>query len=225
MPGSLDMNGVAERCNRILKDIARSMISHSTLSESLWGEALKTIAYISNKVPTKAMAKTPYELWVGKKSNIRHLHVWGCPTEARPYKPNEKKLDSRTISCYFVGYSERSRGFKFYDPTTWSFFETGNAKFLEEVEFEGEDKSRDIVFEEEFISLPTVAIDDNQELIPDIVQEVNLEQDIVDPLPIQEEQTQFPQEPMPLRRSIREKRSVISDDYVVFLHDIKLIMT
>ena len=38
----------------------------------------------------------------------------------------------------------------------------GNARFLKEVEFVGEDKSRDIVFDEEFISLPTVDIDDDQ---------------------------------------------------------------
>ena len=179
------------------------MISHSTLPESLSGEALKTAAYILNRVPTKALAKIPYELWVGKKPSIRYLHVWGCPAEARPYKPNEKKLDFRTISCYFVGYSERFRGFNFYDLTIRSFFETGNARFLEEVEFEREDKSRDIVFEEEFISLPIVAIDDDQELIPDIFQEANPEQDIIDPLSIQVEQTQLSQEPMPLRRSAK----------------------
>ena len=34
MPGSPNMNGVAERRNRTLKDIVRSMISHSTLQES-----------------------------------------------------------------------------------------------------------------------------------------------------------------------------------------------
>ena len=45
-----------------------------------------------------------------------------------------KKLDSRTVSCYFVRYSERSRGFKFYDPSIRSFFETSNAKFIEDVE-------------------------------------------------------------------------------------------
>ena len=33
------------------------------------------------------------------------------------------KLDSRTVSCYFIGYSKRSRGYKFYDPTTKSIFE------------------------------------------------------------------------------------------------------
>nr|KYP46417.1 Retrovirus-related Pol polyprotein from transposon TNT 1-94 [Cajanus cajan] len=64
--------------------------------------------------------KNPYELWTGKKSSLKHLHVWSFPAEARPYRPNEKKLDLRTISCYFVGYSKRSRGYKSYDPNTMS---------------------------------------------------------------------------------------------------------
>ncbi|RVW15892.1 Retrovirus-related Pol polyprotein from transposon TNT 1-94 [Vitis vinifera] len=50
MPGSPSMNGVAERRNRTLKDMVRSMISHSTLPEKLWGEALKTAAYILNRL-------------------------------------------------------------------------------------------------------------------------------------------------------------------------------
>ncbi|WKA02042.1 hypothetical protein VitviT2T_020282 [Vitis vinifera] len=108
MPGTPSQNGVAERRNRTLKDMVRSMISHSTLPESLWGKAIKTTVYILNRVPSKAVAKTPYELWTSKKPSIRHLHVWGCPAEAKPYRPNEKKLDSRTMSCYFVGYFERS---------------------------------------------------------------------------------------------------------------------
>ena len=116
------MNGVAERRNRTLKDMVRSMISHSNLPISLWGEALKTAAYILNRVPTKATAKTPYELWTGKKPSLKHLHIWGCTAETRPYRPHEKKLDSRIVSCYFIRYSERSRGYKFYDPTTTSIF-------------------------------------------------------------------------------------------------------
>ena len=92
-----------------------------------------------------------------KKPTLKHLHVWGCPVEARPYRPNEKKLDSRTVSCYFIGYSERSRGYKFYDPTTRSIFETGNAGFFEDVEFAGGDKYKDFVFEEEYIDIPTGA--------------------------------------------------------------------
>ena len=216
MPGKPSMNGVAERRNRTLKDMVRSMINHSSLPESLWGEALKTAAYILNRVPSKVVAKTPYELWTGKKPSIRHLHIWGCPAEARPYRPHEKKLDSRTVSCYFVGYPERSRGFKFYDPTTRTFFETGNARFLEEVEFVGGDKVKDIVFEEKFIPL-LVAIDNDQVQvpIPDIIQDAN---PAIQEL-IPEVQTQQTQEEVPLRRSTRERRNAIPDDYIVFLQE------
>ena len=140
--------------------------------------------YILNRVPSKAVAKTPYELWTGKKSNIRHLHVWGCLAQARPYRPNENKLDERTVRCYFFGYAERSRGFKFYNPTIRLFFETGNARFFEDVEFGGEDNVRSFVFEEEqennqdqvlipvVVFYPNIALDNAQVILPNIVQEV-----------------------------------------------------
>ncbi|RVW92863.1 Retrovirus-related Pol polyprotein from transposon TNT 1-94 [Vitis vinifera] len=204
--GTPSQNGVAERRNRTLKDMVRSMISHSTLPESLWGEAIKTAVYILNRVPSKAVAKTPYELWTSKKPSIRHLHVWGCPAEARPYKPNEKKLDSRTVSCYFVGYSERSRGFKFYDPSTRSFFETGNAKFIEDVELSGREPLRKNV-------QSITGIQDTPEIPP---------AQVMEPIQVHQEVTQQPQEPqvqVPLRRSTRERRSTISDDYVVYLQE------
>ena len=165
------MNGVAERRNRTLQDMVRSMICHSTLSESLWGEALKAASYILNRVSTKATSKTPYELWTGKKPSRKHMHVWGCPAEAMPYKPNEKILDSKTVSCYFVGYSERSRGYKFYDPTIRSIFETGNAQFFEDVEFAVGDTVRKFVLEEEYVNIPIGGIDNDHDLTPNIVQD------------------------------------------------------
>ncbi|RDX69004.1 hypothetical protein CR513_51943, partial [Mucuna pruriens] len=114
-------------------------------------EALKTTVYILNRVPTVAVNKTPYELWIGKKPSVKILHILGYPVEARPYRPHERKLDSRTINCYFVGYVECSQGYKFYNPTSRSFFETRNARILEEVEFEKEENIRNVVFEEESI--------------------------------------------------------------------------
>nr|KAJ0189297.1 hypothetical protein LSAT_V11C800450030 [Lactuca sativa] len=193
MPGSPSMNGVSERRNRTLKDMVRSMISHSTLPESLWGEAHKTATYILNRAPTKAAVKTPYELWTGKKSCLTHLCIWGCLAEARPYRLNEKKLDSKTVSSYFIGYYERSRGYKFYDPATKSIFETGSATFFEYVEFGGENKVRDIVFEEESISIPTVTFDDTQINVPvgeEVIQEP--QQDNVIHSPVHNEQPQQP---------------------------------
>ena len=62
MSGSPNINGVSERQNKTFKNMIRSMISQSTLQESLWGEALNIAAYILNRVSTKAALKTPYEL-------------------------------------------------------------------------------------------------------------------------------------------------------------------
>ena len=48
MPGSPDQNGEAERRNRTLLDMVRSMLSSSKLPKFLWTEALKTTVYILN---------------------------------------------------------------------------------------------------------------------------------------------------------------------------------
>ena len=50
-----------------------------------------------------------------------------------------------------------------------SIFETRNAQFFEDVEFVGEDKVMDFVFENECVTIPTVAIDNDHTSIPNIV--------------------------------------------------------
>ena len=65
MLGSPYQNGVAERRNHSLMDIVRSIFSNSKLRRSIWTEALKTAVYILNYVPTKAVSKTPFELFKG----------------------------------------------------------------------------------------------------------------------------------------------------------------
>ena len=60
------MIDIAERRNRTLQDMVRSVMVESSLHTSLWGEALKTTIYLLNRILTKATIKTPYELWTGK---------------------------------------------------------------------------------------------------------------------------------------------------------------
>ncbi|KAL6178399.1 hypothetical protein ACLB2K_049917 [Fragaria x ananassa] len=95
--GSPESNGVSERKNRTLLNMVRSMMCTSGLPRFLWGEALKTTNYITNKTPSKAVAKTSFELWRNRKPSVIHVHVWGCKAEARPYNPKEGKLDPKTI--------------------------------------------------------------------------------------------------------------------------------
>ncbi|RVW28388.1 Retrovirus-related Pol polyprotein from transposon TNT 1-94 [Vitis vinifera] len=92
MSGSPNQNGVAEKRNRTLLDMVRSMLSSSKLPKFLWTEALKTVVYILNRVPTKVVPKTPFELLKGWKLSLRHIRAWGCSSEVRIYNPQEKKL-------------------------------------------------------------------------------------------------------------------------------------
>ena len=62
MLGTPQQNGVAERMNRTLMDMVRSMVSNSNLPLTLWSEALKTAMYVLNRVPSKVVPKTPFEL-------------------------------------------------------------------------------------------------------------------------------------------------------------------
>jgi hypothetical protein len=67
--------------------MVRSMLSNSTLLLGLWIEALKTAVHIINRMLSKSIPKTPYELWTGRKTSINYLHIWGCPAEAKIFNP------------------------------------------------------------------------------------------------------------------------------------------
>ena len=58
-------------------DMVRRMLSNSNLPKILWIDALKTVVYILNLVPTKAVLKTPFELWKDWKPSLRHMIVSG----------------------------------------------------------------------------------------------------------------------------------------------------
>ena len=74
------------------------------------------------------------------------MRVWGCSSEVRIYNPQDKKLDPRTISWYFIGYAERSKGYRFYYPYhNTRIVEPRNAKFLEYDLVSGSDQFRNIV--------------------------------------------------------------------------------
>jgi hypothetical protein len=133
MPDDPQQNGVAERRNRTLMDMVRSMLSYSTLPISLWMDALKTAVHILNRVLSKSVPRTPYEIWTGRKPTLNYLHVWGCPAEAKLFNPSIGKLDPKTVSCHFIGYPDKSKGFRFYYPDRYiKIVETRHVVFLED---------------------------------------------------------------------------------------------
>lgn len=95
-------NGVSERRNRTIVEMARTMMNEKGLSKYFWAEAVHTALYILNKCPTKALKdKTPVEAWSGMKPFVSHFKIFGCICYA--YIPAEKrtKLDEKSKKIGF----------------------------------------------------------------------------------------------------------------------------
>ena len=90
------------------------MLSSSKISKSLWIETLKTTTYVLNRDPAKVVPKAPIELFKGWKPSLTYIRVWGCSSEVRIHNPQENKQHPWTISGYSIGYTEISKGYKFY---------------------------------------------------------------------------------------------------------------
>jgi hypothetical protein len=183
-PSTPQHNGVAERRNRTLLDMVRSMMSMSELPGSFWGYALETAIYLLNKFPTKSVPNIPYELWTGKKPSLNHIKIWGCPSYVR--KSNVDKLGPRSDRCLFVGYPKMSTGFYFYNPSEEKVFVSRNAIFLEEDYSLNESRTK-VTLEEQNDRPMTVPSENNEEQVivptePSNVQEPRRSIRIIRPL-------------------------------------------
>ena len=90
-------------------DMVRSMMCQTELPLYFWGYALQTACYILNRVPSKSVATTPYEIWNGRTPSLKHVKIWGCPTFIKKLKTD--KLDVKSIKGRFVGYPKDSLGY------------------------------------------------------------------------------------------------------------------
>ena len=108
-PDTPQQNGVAERKNRILLEITRSLMFESHLPAHYRPEALATATYLTNRLPTKAMAfQTPLDT-LKNHTSIPSSHslpprVFGCVVYLHIPKCVRTKLEPRTIKCVFLGY-------------------------------------------------------------------------------------------------------------------------
>ncbi|TYK11909.1 gag/pol protein [Cucumis melo var. makuwa] len=69
-PGTPQQNGVSERRNRTLLNMARSMISYAQLPSSFLGYTVEIEVHILNNVLSKSVSETPFELWRGRYANL-----------------------------------------------------------------------------------------------------------------------------------------------------------
>ena len=83
---------------------------------------------------------TPYEAWYRSKPIVRHLKVFRCVAYAHIPDAARGKLDDKAETRILIGYSESSKAYKLYNPTTKKVGVTRDVRFNEYSTYDGTTK-------------------------------------------------------------------------------------
>ena len=129
--------------------MARVMLKVKKVPIQLWAKALNTTCYIQNRVYLlPGTSTTPYEIWRGKKPNLKHLHEFGSTFFVLNDREHMSKFDSTSDKGVFLRYSPNNRAYRVYKKRSKTVMESADvvvndlgivsiALRLEESEIEG----------------------------------------------------------------------------------------
>ena len=99
--------------------MVRSLLTRRRIPKSFWPEAVNWSIHILNRNPTFAVHNlTLKEAWSGRKPAVDHFKIFGCIAYAHISDEKRKKLDDKGEECVFLGVSEVSKAYKFFNPLT-----------------------------------------------------------------------------------------------------------
>ena len=128
-PRTPQQNGVVERKNRVLQEMARVMLNSKKVPRNLWAEAVNTACYVSNRVFRRPGTKhTSYELWKGKKPNVSYFHTFGSKCYILNDRDHLGKFDAKSDVGLFLGYALNSRAYRVFNLNTKTIMESINVK-------------------------------------------------------------------------------------------------
>jgi hypothetical protein len=134
-PYSPSQNGVAERFNHTLLELAQAMLIAKNLPVFLWDKAVTHTAYLRNRAPTRTLnGKTPYKAWTGNKPDVSHLREFGCDVWVLDESKNRSKLAPKSNKFIFVGFHDGSKSVPYYDTKTQTINVSRNVAFNENEE-------------------------------------------------------------------------------------------
>ena len=116
-PYTPQQNGVAERKNRHLLDVTRSLLIESSVPTRFWVEALATAAHLINRLPSASLQnQSPYYRLYQTSPSYDDLHVFGSVCFVHLPPSERTKLTAQSTKCVFLGYAPFQKGYLCYDP-------------------------------------------------------------------------------------------------------------
>jgi hypothetical protein len=130
-PITPQQNGVVERKNRVIQEMARVMIHSKNLAQHFWGEAVNTTCHIINRVYLRPdTSKTPYEIWRGKKPTVKYFRIFQSKCYILCDRENLGKFDPKSDEGIFLGYSSTSRAYRVFNKKTETVMESINVSLM-----------------------------------------------------------------------------------------------
>ncbi|GJT67661.1 retrovirus-related pol polyprotein from transposon TNT 1-94 [Tanacetum coccineum] len=131
-PRTPQSNGVVERKNRTLQEMARIMLNEQSIPQKFWCNVVDTSTYILNRILIRPfLGKTPYELFQGKNPSLEHFKVFGSKCFILNTKDYLTKFDPKSIEGVFLGYSPNNKAYIVINKETMKVEESLNVKFDE----------------------------------------------------------------------------------------------
>ncbi|XP_033134685.1 uncharacterized protein LOC103873924 isoform X1 [Brassica rapa] len=103
-PYTPQQNGVAERKNRHLMEVAKSMMFQMRVPKRFWSDVVITACYLINRIPTRILEdKAPYEVLNNSKPVLDHLRVFGCISYVLVPGEMRNKLEAKSVKAMMIG--------------------------------------------------------------------------------------------------------------------------
>jgi transposase InsO family protein len=127
-----EQNGIVERKNRTLIDMARSMLAEYNVPDSYRAEAINIACHASNRSYChKLLKKIPYELLIGRKPNISYFRVFGCKCYILRKSSRLSKFEKTCDEGFLLGYSSNSKAYRIFNKTHGIIEEAYDVEFDE----------------------------------------------------------------------------------------------
>jgi transposase InsO family protein len=118
-PCTPQQNGVVERKNRTLIEMARTMLDEYKTQDIIWAEAINTACHAINRLYLyKFHNKTSYELITSKKPKVSYFRVFGCKCFIFNKRPRTSKFAPKVDEGFLLGYGPNEHAYRVFNLTT-----------------------------------------------------------------------------------------------------------
>jgi hypothetical protein len=129
VPPIPQQNGVVERKNRTLVEMARTMLDEHRTPRRFWADAISTACYISNQIFLRSILHlTSFELRFGRKPSVSHFRPFECKCFVLKCG-NLDKFESRSFDGILLRYTPHGRSYRVYNFETNTVVESCDVTF------------------------------------------------------------------------------------------------